>query len=158
MSAKAGSWPLTRVGGIPCTRSPSAYNYLEGNMVLMNSRILVADLSGNPATTIICCYSPTNCSDDNEALDFYNTLAEVIKKLPGHNLKIICGDMNAQISPLDCDGFSFEKKTNRNGQFMLDMATACEFIICNTHFQKRNGKLWTFMNSNCCKSQIDYIL
>ena len=43
--------------------------------------------------------------------------------------------MNAQISPLECDGFSFGKKTNRNGQFMLDMATACEFIICNTQEQ-----------------------
>ncbi|CAH3131917.1 unnamed protein product, partial [Porites lobata] len=66
------------------------------------------------------CYSSTNCSDDNYALDFYNTLSEVIKKLLGY--KIICGDMNAQISPLEFDGFSFGKKTNRNGQFMLDMA------------------------------------
>ena len=32
--------------------------------------------------------------------------------------------MNAQISPLDCNGFSFGKKT-----FMLDMATACALII-----------------------------
>ena len=53
--------------------------------------------------------------------------------------------MNAQISPLDFDGFSFEKKTHRNGQFMLDMATACELIICDARFQKSNGKLWTFM-------------
>ena len=103
----------------------------------------MADLSGNPATTIIGCYSSTNCSDDNYALDFYNTLSEVIKKLLGY--KIIYGDMNAQISPLDFDGFSFGKKTHRNGQFMLDMATACELIICDTRFQKSNGKLWTFM-------------
>ena len=66
--------------------------------------------------------------------------------------------MNAEISPLDCDGFSFGKKTNRNGQFMLDVATECEFIICNTLFQKSNGKLWTFMNPSCCKAQLDYIL
>ena len=31
--------------------------------------------------------SPTNFSDDSDALDFYNTLSELIKKLPGHNLK-----------------------------------------------------------------------
>ena len=114
--------------------SPSAYNYLEDSVVVVNSRILVADLRGNPATTIICCYSSTNCSDDNDALGFYNTLSEVIKKLLGCN--IICGDKNAQTSPLDFDGFSFGKKTNRNGQFMLDMATACGLIIYNTRFQK----------------------
>ena len=110
------------VGEVGMLLSPSAYNYLEDNVVVVNSRILVADLSGNPATTIICCYSSTNCSDDNDTLDFYNTFSEVIKKLLGY--KIIYGDMNAQISPLDFDGLSFGKKTHRIGQFMLDMATA----------------------------------
>ena len=71
--------------------SLSAHNSLEGNIVVVNSQIIVANFSGNPATTIICCYSPLNCSGDSDALDFYNTLSEVIKKLPGHNLKIICG-------------------------------------------------------------------
>ena len=69
------------VGELGMLLSASAYNYLEDNVVVVNSRILVADLSGNPATTIICCYSSTNCSDDNDALDFYNTLSEVIRKL-----------------------------------------------------------------------------
>ena len=126
------------VGEVGMLLSPSAYNYLEDNVVVVNSRILVADLSGNPATTIICCYSSTNCSDDNDTVDFYNTFSEVIKKLLGY--KIIYGDMNAQISLLNFGGFSFGKKTHRIGQFMLDMATACELIICDTRFQKRNGK------------------
>ena len=56
-------------GGVGMLLSPPAYNYLEGNMVVMNSQITVANFSGSPATTIICCYSPTNCSDDNDALD-----------------------------------------------------------------------------------------
>ena len=77
--------------------SPSTYNYLEDNVVVVNSQILVVDLSGNPATTIICCYSSTNCSDDNYALDFYNTLSEVIRKLLG--CKTICGDMNDKSVP-----------------------------------------------------------
>ena len=37
--------------------------------------------------------SPTNCSGDSGALDFYNTLSELIKKLPGDNLKIICSNI-----------------------------------------------------------------
>lgn len=37
--------------------------------------------------------------------------------------------LNAQIIPLDCDGFSFRKKTSRNGLYMLDIAITCELII-----------------------------
>ena len=40
------------VGALGMVLRPSAYNYLEDNVVVVNSRILVADLSGNPATTI----------------------------------------------------------------------------------------------------------
>ena len=47
--------------------------------------------------------------------------------------------MNAQISPIDFDGFSFGKKTHRNGKIMLDIATASELIICDARFQKSNG-------------------
>ena len=43
---------------------------------------------GNPATIIICCHNPTNFSDDSDALEFYNTVSEVIKKLLGNNLYV----------------------------------------------------------------------
>ena len=127
-------------GGVGMLLSPSADNSLVGNIVVVNSRIMVANFSGNPATTIICCYNPTNFSDDSDAPEFYNTVSEVIKKLPGNNLNVICGNMNAQISPLYCYGFSFTKKTNRNGQFMLDMFLTCALIICHTRLQKSNEK------------------
>ena len=125
--------------------SPSAYNSLVGNIVVVNSRIRVANFSGKPATTIICYYNPANFSDDSDVLEFYNTVSEVIKKLPGHTLKVICGNMNAQISPLCCYGFRFTKKTNKNGQFMLGMLITCALIICNTRFQNSNEELWTFV-------------
>ena len=43
------------VGGVGMLLSPSAYYSLEDNIVVVNSRIIVANLSDNPATTIICC-------------------------------------------------------------------------------------------------------
>ena len=58
------------VGGVGMLLSLSAHNSLEGNIVVVNSRIIVANFRGNPATFIICCYSPTNWSDDSNALDF----------------------------------------------------------------------------------------
>ena len=81
------------VEGVGMLLSLSAHNSLEGNIVVVNSRIIVANFSGNPATTIICCYSPLNYSGDSDALDVYNTLSEVIKRQPGHNLKTTCGDI-----------------------------------------------------------------
>ena len=43
------------VEGVGMLLSPSAYYSLEDNIVVVNSRIIVANLSDNPATTIICC-------------------------------------------------------------------------------------------------------
>ena len=43
------------VGGVGMLLSNSAYNSLEGNIVVVISRIIVANLSDNAATTIICC-------------------------------------------------------------------------------------------------------
>ena len=43
------------VGGVGMLLSNSAYNSLEGNTVVVISRIIVANLSDNAATTIICC-------------------------------------------------------------------------------------------------------
>ena len=56
--ATSSYWRKSRnscVGGVGMLLSPFAYNSLEGNIVVVNSRIIVANLSDNPATTIICC-------------------------------------------------------------------------------------------------------
>ena len=45
------------VGGVGMLLSPSAYYSLEDNIVVVNSRIVVANLSDNPATTIIINYA-----------------------------------------------------------------------------------------------------
>ena len=42
---------------------------------------------------------------------------------------------------------------------LLDLAEENDLIITNTTFQKRSGKLWTYISDmNGTKSQIDYIL
>ena len=38
-------------------------------------------------------------------------------------------------------GLVSEKKTSRNGLYMLDIAITCELIICNACLRKSNGKL-----------------
>ena len=81
-----GSWRLIKcspcknnanagVGGIGILLNAKAYKALVTVTVeMITNRIMVATFHGNPQTTIICCYSPTNVSDENDIEDFYEVL------------------------------------------------------------------------------------
>ena len=122
----------------------------------INERILVANFSGNPATTIIIHYSPTEGSADAE--EHYNQLADVIKTIPKHNVLFVIGDFNAHLGK-DFALFSYHDTTNSNGNFMIDLCQESDLVVTNTMFQKRKGKLWTYISDMTGhKSQVDYIL
>ena len=63
----------------------------------INDRIIKIDLEGNPHTSIICCYSPTNASSDQEIQSFYDTLIIPVSNFLAHNILFIAGDFNAKI-------------------------------------------------------------
>ena len=58
---------------------------------------MAATFNGNPKATIISCYSPTNVSEENEIVTFYEDLSSLVRSIPKHNLLVIGGDMNALI-------------------------------------------------------------
>ena len=53
------------------------------------------NFEGNPATTIILTYAPTECSNDDTAQEYYKSLSDVIKHIPAHNLMLVIGDFKA---------------------------------------------------------------
>ena len=53
---------------------------------MITSTIMIATFDGNPQTTIISCYSPTNISDETEVKKFYQELISVTKQVSKHNL------------------------------------------------------------------------
>ena len=57
---------------------------------------MTASFTGNPATTIISCYSPTNCSDEEDVVMFYKSLSDALRDIPAHNMVLIGGDFNAK--------------------------------------------------------------
>ena len=58
------------VGGVGFLLSPRVQkSHLSVEKV--NSRIISMHINGNPRLSVICCYSPTNCSDDEEKQEFY---------------------------------------------------------------------------------------
>ena len=64
-------------------------------------RILIAEFSGNPVTTVIVVYSPTNVAPTEEAEKFFEDLATAVRGVPAHNFLAILGDFNARLGPED---------------------------------------------------------
>ena len=143
------------VGGVGFLLNPLASKSLC-SVQKISSRIIVANFAGNPATTVICCYSPTNCADNSEVIQFYDDLRQTTKKTPRHNVLVVLGDLNAQIGKGD-KNFTYNKVTNRNGKHLEDYLEECELKAINTMLQKKKGKLWTFQYPNGARSQLDYI-
>ena len=122
----------------------------------INNRILMAIFNGNPNTTIVINYAPTEGSERAE--DHYETLTNAVDGTPNHHMVIECGDYNAHLGK-ESAPYTYHETTNQNGKLLLDHATECNLHITNTAFKKRKGKLWTYISDmNNRKSQIDYIL
>ena len=144
-------------GGIGMLLSSSAYNAL-GSVEKISPRIMVATFNGNPQTTVICCYSPTNVSDVTEVEKFYTDLSSVTRQLPKHNILIIGGDFNAHLGQHDGFKHAYHPTTNRNGVMLKDFLSENKLLCLNTKFQRRPGQLWTHDSPNGTKAQLDYII
>ncbi|XP_071958787.1 uncharacterized protein [Antedon mediterranea] len=145
------------IGGVGLLLSPRAIKSLN-KIEKINSRIIIANFNGNPETTIISCYSPTNVADEDLVTQFYIELSSLVRDVPKHNLLLIGGDFNAQIGMENNKTFSFHDQTNRNGELFREFAVENRLLVLNTKFQKRMGKLWTFQYANGRKAQLDYLL
>ena len=155
----ASSWKNSSnstIGGVRMLLSPHALKSLL-NIEKISPRIVVATFNGNPQTTIISCYSPTNVSEEQNVLHFYNELASLVCAVPRHNVLIIAGDMNAQLGRNQHHKHTFHAETNRNGKHFNHFLTENNLYCLNTRFQKKRGKLWTHTYPNSVKAQLDYI-
>ena len=138
------------VGGVGLLIGPRALKTLN-SIEKIQPQMMAATFNGNPRATIISCYNPTNVSEEAELVTFYDELSSLVRSIPKHML-VIGGDMNAQIGKNGNNKYSLHNMSNRNGQHLTD------FMIENTNYQKREGKLWTYTYANNTKAQIDYVL
>ena len=107
-----------------------------------SERILISTFHGNPATSIIIIYSPSNSSEDEVINKFYDELRGAIETIPQHNVLIIIGDFNARICK-DDGNFTYHQETNKTGVLLIDIINEKQLVITNTCFQKKLNKLWT---------------
>ena len=61
------------------------------------NRILMAEFAGNPVTTVLVVYSPTNTALPEDVEKFYEDLTTAVRGVPAHNFLAILGDFNARI-------------------------------------------------------------
>ena len=97
--ATATSWKdfvNATIGGVGMLIGPQALKSIN-SIDKIHPKMMVATFNGNPRSTIISCYSPTNVSEETELVAFYNELSSLIRSIPKHNVHVIGGDMNAQI-------------------------------------------------------------
>ena len=105
------------IGGAGMLIGPTAQK--SQNIKKIQPRMMVATFNGNPCTTIISRYSPTNVSEETELIPFYN------EKSPSfvasqNNVLIISGGINAQIGKNVKSKCSLHNSSNRNGEHLTD--------------------------------------
>ena len=72
-------------------------------------------------------------------------MASAISTIPKHNVLLVLGDFNAHLRT-DAVKYSYHKKSDKNGQLLMDLTLESNLTITNTHLQKRPGKLWTYLS------------
>jgi hypothetical protein len=91
---------------------------------------------------MVVVYAPTNVADAaDEADEFYRQLADMIQGIPKNDVVMIMGDFNAHVasdSGSDVIGkFCLDKKTNENGERLIDFCALNGLKIMNTWFRKK---------------------
>jgi len=131
----------------------------------ISSRIISARFDAAPfKISIIHVYAPTSASSEEDIEAFYSDIEEVITKTDKKDIIIMTGDWNAKIGSNNADWKSVMGQygygeRNERGERLLEFATAHNFYICNTRFQHKPNRKWTWASPDGIhKNMIDLIL
>ena len=111
----------------------------------VNEWIITARFQSKHTKTIIVqVYAPTEDADEDDKDKFYDQLQDTIDDIPSHNIKLLIGDMNAQISN-NRQGIEHvigphatSCKTNDNGERLILFCSMNNLCIGNTYFARKN--------------------
>ena len=68
----------------------------------------MAEVDGNPGSTLTVVYSPRNVAPSEEVKKFYEDLQKVLRDVPAHNFPMVLGVFNASLGPEDVP-FTYSK-------------------------------------------------
>ena len=96
--------------------------------------MMCATNNGNPNTTIVSRYSPTNTSDEKDITNFNNQLSSLARHNLKQNLLIIGRDMIGQIGKNENKKFCYWNSPNRNSEYLADFLLENKPICINIKF------------------------
>jgi hypothetical protein len=131
----------------------------------ISSRVITARFNATPfKLTVVHAYAPTSASSDEEIDAFYNSLEDTLSKIHKKDIIIITGDWNAKVGSDNTNwkhvmGRYGYGDRNERGERLLDFATTYQLYVCNTKFQQKPQRKWTWASPDGMhKNMIDLIL
>ena len=154
----------SHIRGVGLLLSKQAQKALIGYNPI-SSRIISARFDAAPfKISVIHVYAPTSSSSEEDIEAFYNDIEEALTKTDKKDIIILTGDWNAKIGNDNTDWKSVMGKygygdRNERGERLLEFATLHNFFICNTRFQQKSNRKWTWASPDGIhKNMIDLIL
>jgi hypothetical protein len=131
----------------------------------VNGRICVLRVRGKHFnTSIINVHAPHNGRPDKEKDDFYSLLEKTYNERPKHDIRIVIGDLNAQVGREEefrptIGKFSMHPESNENGLRLINFAAAHKLVISSTVFRRKEIHKATWVSPDTrTKTQIDHLL
>ncbi|CAF2033538.1 unnamed protein product [Rotaria magnacalcarata] len=130
-----------------------------------SSRIISARFDAAPfKISVIHVYAPTSSSSEEDIEAFYNDIEEALTRADKKDILILTGDWNAKIGNDNTNWKSVMGKygygdRNERGERLLEFATVHDLYVCNTKFQHKPNRKWTWASPDGIhKNMIDLIL
>ena len=135
------------------------------NFKALNPRICYLRLKGRFFNlSLFSVYAPTEVSTNEEKGQFYSQLEKEVDKCPQNDIKVILGDLNAQIgkeavfSPT-IGQHSLHQISNDNGLRLISFAASRGFVIGSTLFESKKIHKPTWKSrTGKTLNQIDHVL
>ena len=114
--------------------------------------------------TMINVHAPTEDKDIEVKEQFYQQLERVYDSIPGNDVKLILGDLNAKIGKEKEYGGtigrdSLHEKSNENGKNLIDFAMSKNMIVSSTFFPHKGIHKRTWSSPDGVTfNQIDHVL
>ena len=101
---------------------------------------MAATFNGNPSSTIISCYSPTNVREETDLIAFYKELSPLVRSNPKLNVLVIRGGMNALFVKNVNHKHSLHNSTNRNWEHLTDFTLENRKKMPQYKISEKKGK------------------
>lgn len=137
------------------------------NFTPISHRVMLLQLQASPNNiNIIQVYAPTADKEEEEVIEFYHNINQIIDQIPKHELLIVMGDFNAKLGAgykSQYIGIHGLGERNPRGDLMETFAETSELVVLNTFFKLPARRLYTWKSpqdkpGRIVRNQIDFML